>query len=134
MSRFWILFIIKQRDIYRLIEEDIQGMKSSMVIKIVISLVCIVGIIALFTVGEKILPSDDSEYSAGQGNDEYADAFTFDPAELSYDGTGDLDLLEGVTLEGYSDQELKQLVFTRITAYGKNNLTGYLCISFYFCI
>ena len=89
-------------------------MKSSMVIKIVISLVCIVGIIALFTVGEKILPSDDSEYSAGQGNDEYADAFTFDPEELSYDGTGELDLLEGVTLEGYSAQELKSIVFTRI--------------------
>ena len=89
-------------------------MKSSTVIKIVISLVCIIGIIALFTVGEKILPPDGSGDSTGQGNDEYADAFTFDPEELSYDGTGDLDLLEGVTLEGYSAQELKQLVFTRI--------------------
>lgn len=87
---------------------------KGLAIKLVISLVCTLGIIALFTVGNKISLSDESGDFMGQRTDEYVDAFIFDSEELSYDGTGDLDLLKGVTLEGYSTQELKSLVFTRI--------------------
>lgn len=88
-------------------------MKST-VIKSVIALVGILGVIILFVFGDNILPLDDTADFIGQEGSEYADDFIFEPEELSYDGTGDLDLLEGVTLEGYSAQELKPLVFTRI--------------------
>ena len=34
---------------------------------------------------------------------------------LVYDGTGDIDFLEGVTLEGYNEEQLKNMVYIRIS-------------------
>lgn len=87
-------------------------MKST-VIKMLIFIICMIGVIVLFTFADDLLPSDVAEYSFNQES-EYKDAFTFEPEELSYDGTGDLDLLKGVMLDGYSAQELESMVFTRI--------------------
>ena len=41
-------------------------------------------------------------------------AFSFDPPELTYDGTGEIDLLSGVSLNGITGQPLHDLVFTKI--------------------
>lgn len=88
---------------------------KSLVIKSVIAVIGVLGVIILFTFGDKILPSDDTAVFYEQDSSKYLDEFIFEPEELRYDGTGELDLLEGVSLEGYSAQELKPLVFTRIS-------------------
>ncbi|MDO4804322.1 MAG: bacterial Ig-like domain-containing protein [Lachnospiraceae bacterium] len=49
-----------------------------------------------------------------QTSDTYLDAFRFDPEKIIYDGMGDLDLLEGVSLEGYTVDELKDIVFIKV--------------------
>ena len=45
----------------------------------------------------------------------YRDAFQFNPEELTYDGTGELDFLQGVSLDNYTARELKDMVFIRIS-------------------
>jgi hypothetical protein len=50
--------------------------------------------------------------------EEAVDGFEFDPEELTYDGNGDLDLLKGVSLPGFSRQELKELTFVSIETAG----------------
>ena len=83
-------------------------------LKITTSVVCIAIVAGLFFFGDRLSP-DDGKSGAGQ-EETYKDAFRFDPEELSYDGTGELDLLDGVTLEGYTARELEGMVFTRIRA------------------
>lgn len=86
---------------------------NNIVPKIAVSLICTIVIVLLFFFGGRILPEEES---AGFGVEDksYLDSFRFDPEQLSYDGTGDLDLLEGVSLDGYTPQDLKATVFTRI--------------------
>ena len=86
---------------------------NSLVPKILISLICIIAIAFLFFFSDSILPEEDS-VGFSVGDNSYLDSFSFDPEQLSYDGTGDLDLLEGVSLEGYSFQDLKSLIFIRV--------------------
>ena len=83
-------------------------------LKITTSVVYIAIVAGLFFFGDRLSP-DDGKSGAGQ-EETYKDAFRFDPEELSYDGTGELDLLDGVTLEGYTARELEGMVFTRIRA------------------
>lgn len=90
-------------------------MKST-IFKILVSVISIVAVGMLFFFGERIFPEDVLNNDTEQESDAYIDAFQFEPEELSYDGTGDIDLLEGVSLEGYTTQELKTKVFTHIYA------------------
>ena len=60
--------------------------------------------------------ADESAGNTLQEEGTYIDAFEFDPEELSYSGVGDIDFLEGVILEGYAPEELKEKVFIRIYA------------------
>ena len=58
-------------------------MKST-VIKMLIFIICMIGVIVLFTFADDLLPSDVAEYSFNQES-EYKDAFTFEPEELLSD-------------------------------------------------
>ena len=93
----------------------------SLILKIIISLACIIVLVMLFYFGDEIIPENDSTDVSVQGEETYLDEFKFDPEELTFDGTGKLDLLKGVSLKGYNAQELKTMVFTRI--YGGENLS-----------
>lgn len=93
----------------------------SLVLKILISLACVIVLVMMFFFGDEIIPENDSTNEFAQEEETYPDAFKFDPEELTYDGSGNLDLLKGVTLEGYNAQDLKTMVFTRI--YGGENLS-----------
>lgn len=87
---------------------------NKLFIKIFISLICIIAFIVLFASGDKLPIIEDKGEYIGQNKDEYIDAFKFEPVEIKYDGNGELDLLDGVTLDGYSKKELETLVFIRI--------------------
>lgn len=86
----------------------------STILKIVISVVCITGTIGLLCIGEKTSQEDETAGKALQAEGAYIDAFEFDPKELSYSGVGDIDFLEGVTLEGYTEEDVKKMTFIRI--------------------
>lgn len=62
-----------------------------------------------------LLPS--AAGAAGEAK-EAVDGFEFNPEELTYDGNGDLDLLQGVSLPGFSRKELKELTFVSIETAG----------------
>ena len=73
---------------------------KNLAIKIVVSLTCVIVLVLLFFFGDEILSENSSAYDATQNEETYRDAFIFDPEEMKYDGTGELDLLEGVSLKG----------------------------------
>lgn len=87
---------------------------KSIIIK---SLIAIAGILVLFFLFREANKPDsassaaDSEQAMTQEGDS---AFSFDPPELTYDGTGEIDLLSGVSLNGITGQPLHDLVFTKI--------------------
>ena len=87
---------------------------KSIIIK---SLIAIAGILVLFFLFREANKPDsaslaaDSEQALTQDGDS---AFSFDPPELTYDGTGEIDLLSGVSLNGITGQPLHDLVFTKI--------------------
>lgn len=87
---------------------------KSIIIK---SLIAIAGILVLFFLFREANKPDsassvaDSEQAMTQDGDS---AFSFDPPELTYDGTGEIDLLSGVSLNGITGQPLHDLVFTKI--------------------
>lgn len=87
----------------------------SLALKILISLACVIVLVMMFFFGDEIIP-ENNPTNAAQGEENYRDDFKFKPEKLIYDGTGDLDLLQGVTLKGYNAQDLKTMVFTRIYA------------------
>lgn len=87
-------------------------MNDHLLPKIIISVICIAAAAFLVLRGDETPEYDEvsqTEMAAGT-----IDGFEFAPEELTYDGTGELDLLEGVSLPGYSKQELKDLVFVQI--------------------
>ncbi len=91
-------------------------MKIPMWTKILISIICIATVAAIILQGD-----ETPEYSAavaGGAAEEMVDGFEFDPEEITYDGNGDLDLLQGVSLPGFSKQELKELTFVSIETAG----------------
>lgn len=89
-------------------------MSRATIIKISISVFCLIALVLLYIFGGRVIEDDNVVYEAGQADDT-RDAFVFDPETLVYDGTGDIDLLEGVTLEGYNEEQLKKMVYIRIS-------------------
>ena len=91
-------------------------MKIPLWLKILISVICIAAVAAI------MLRGDETPIYTTEGTDgaveEAVDGFEFDPEELIYDGNGDLDLLRGVSLPGFSRQELKELTFVSIETVG----------------
>jgi hypothetical protein len=91
-------------------------MKIPLWLKILISVICIAAVAVIMQRGD-----ETPEYTAEgveREAEEVVDGFEFDPEELSYDGNGDLDLLQGVSLPGFSRQELKELTFVSIETAG----------------
>lgn len=82
-------------------------MSRTTIYKIAISAFCLVALILLYAFGGQVIEDDNAVYEVSQADDA-RDAFVFDPETLVYDGTGDFDLLEGVTLEGYNEEQLKK--------------------------
>ena len=89
-------------------------MSRATIIKIAISVFCLIALVLLYVFGGRVIEYDDPVSVANQADDA-RDAFVFDPETLVYDGTGDLDLLEGVTLEGYDEDQLEKMVYIRIS-------------------
>jgi hypothetical protein len=91
-------------------------MKIPLWLKILISVICIAAVAVIMQRGD-----ETPEYTAEgveREAEEVVDGFEFDPEELSYDGNGDLDLLQGVSLPGFSRQELRELTFVSIETAG----------------
>ena len=87
---------------------------KSIIIKTVVA---IAGILVLFFLFREANKPDSASSAADpeQAMTQDADsAFSFDPPELTYDGTGEIDLLSGVSLNGITGQPLRDLVFTKI--------------------
>ena len=91
-------------------------MKIPLWLKILISVICIAAIAAIMLRGDET-PEYAAEGAEGAAK-EAVDGFEFEPEELIYDGNGDLDLLKGVSLPGFSRQELKELTFVSIETAG----------------
>lgn len=91
-------------------------MKNLMWMKILISVICIAVVAGILSRGDET-PEYMTEGAEGVV-DGAVDGFVFDPEELTYDGNGDLDLLQGVSLPGFSKQELKDQVFVTIETAG----------------
>ena len=89
-------------------------MSRTTIIKISVSVICLIALVLLYVFGGRVIEDDDMVFEAGQADD-IRDAFVFDPETLVYDGTGDVDFLEGVTLEGYNEEQLKNMVYIRIS-------------------
>lgn len=90
-----------------------------MVLKLSVSGICLILLLLLFVFGEQTFQEDAQIISEEQETDSVRDSFIFNPPELVYDGNGELDLLEGVSLEQYSLEELKKNTYVRIYA-GEN--------------
>ena len=84
---------------------------------IIKALIFLAGVLALFFLfreankPESAYLTTDSDSSLTQSSDS---AFSFDPPELTFDGVGEIDLLNGVSLNGVSGQPLRDVVFTKI--------------------
>ena len=89
-------------------------MSRTTIIKTAISVLCLIALVLLYVFGGRVIEYDNQVSETNQADDA-RDAFVFDPETLVYDGTGDLDLLEGVTLEGYNEEQLKKMVYIRIS-------------------
>ena len=85
-----------------------------MLVKIFISVFCIMALGFLYFVGD-LFSGNAETLSITKADENYRDAFQFEPEELIYDGTGELDFLQGVFLDDYSARELKDIVFIRIS-------------------
>ena len=88
---------------------------SAIIAKALVSVICIFSLVFLYVFGERFFRTEIQIESQEQVENEEQDSFVFDPEELVYDGTRDLDLLEGVSLENFSQEELKNKVFISIT-------------------
>ena len=89
-------------------------MSRTTIIKTAISVFCLIALVLLYVFGGRVIEDDNAVYEANQADD-IRDAFGFDPDTLIYDGTGDIDFLQGVTLEGYNEEQLKKMVYIRIS-------------------
>ena len=93
--------------------------RISMFFKVSISVFSLLAIVILYCVGGKTSDSSVGESIINNESEKFEDVFVFNPEEISYDGTGDLDLLKGVSLKNYSLETLKDIVFIRIST-GEN--------------
>ena len=89
-------------------------MSRTTIIKTAISVFCLIALVLLYVFGGRVIEDDNAVYEANQADD-IRDAFGFAPETLIYDGTGDIDFLQGVTLEGYNEEQLKKMVYIRIS-------------------
>lgn len=89
-------------------------MSRTTIMKISVSVICLIALVLLYVFGGRVIEDDNTVFEASQADDT-RDAFVFDPETLVYDGTGDIDFLEGVTLEGYNAEQLKKMVYIRIS-------------------
>ena len=87
--------------------------RISMPVKVFIAVFCILATVVLFFESD-LFSNNTKTLSAMQADEDYRDAFQFEPEELTYDGTGEIDFLQGVTLDSYSVGELEDMVFIRI--------------------
>lgn len=91
-------------------------MKIPLWLKILISVICVAAVAVIMMRGDET-PEYAEAGSAGAA-EAAVDGFEFNPEELTYDGNGDLDLLKGVSLPGFTRQELKELTFVSIETAG----------------
>ena len=89
--------------------------RNANILKIVISVICLIVLVLLYVFGERFFHEEITVDSKTKEAIEEKDSFLFDPEELVYDGTGELDFLKGVSLENFSPEELKEKVFISIT-------------------
>ena len=83
------------------------------ILKIMIALLCVLVEAAMLYTGGGSGQEEEALQEMRSGGT-YLDAFQFDPEELTYDGTGDLDLFTGVSLSGYDMEDLKDKIFIKI--------------------
>lgn len=91
-------------------------MKIPLWLKILISVICVAAVAIIMMRGD-----ETPEYTAAGASgaaEEVVDGFEFNPEELTYDGNGDLDLLKGVSLPGFTRQELEERTFASIETVG----------------
>ena len=81
-------------------------MKIPLWLKILISVICVAAVAVIMMRGDET-PEYTVAGAAGAA-EEAVDGFEFNPEELTYDGNGDLDLRQRVSLPGCSRQELKE--------------------------
>ena len=91
-------------------------MKIPLWLKILISVICVAAVAVIMMRGDET-PEYAEAGSAGAA-EAAVDGFEFDPEELTYDGNGDLDLLKGVSLPGFTRQELEERTFASIETAG----------------
>ena len=96
--------------------------RYSLIFKLIISGICLIALFLLFYFSDRISPEDTLNVPKTEEMNFERDAFKFNPEELVYDGVGEIDLLEGVSLEGFTQEEIKQIVFVRI--YTDDNLSN----------
>lgn len=89
-------------------------MQRNTAVKILISIASLLIIALMYILSGR----DTDEPSMGDSGltDDMSDAFVFEPETLTYDGSGEMDFLEGVFLEGYTADELEEMVYIRVTA------------------
>lgn len=89
-------------------------MQRNTAVKILISIASLLIIALMYILSGR----DTDEPSMGDSGltDDMSDAFVFEPETLTYDGSGEMDFLEGVFLEGYTADELEDMVYIRVTA------------------
>ena len=83
--------------------------------KVSISILCSIAIAVLVVISGEDIHEEKQLSTEYQETGILKDAFTFNPERLIYDGTETLDLLEGVSLPGYTAEELKNNVYVRIS-------------------
>lgn len=88
-------------------------MSRATILKLSVSVLCLIALFLLYIFGGRVITDDSLPYV--ENTADIKDVFTFEPDTLVYDGTGDLDFLEGVSLEGYSKEQLKKMIYIRIS-------------------
>ena len=106
--------VSENKEMFDIVRRENPTMSRTTILKIAISVFCLVALVLLYDFGGRVIESDNPISEVNQAEDA-RDAFAFDPETLVYDGTGELDLLEGVTLEGYNEEQLKKMVYIRIS-------------------
>ena len=89
------------------------------IFKVAISTVCLIALVFLFVFGGPLFEKEEELLPINKESENVKDSFMFKPEELLYDGKGELDLLEGVSLENYTSEEIEKMVFIRIST-GEN--------------
>ena len=91
-------------------------MNNHMLPKIIISAVCIAAVAVIMSRGDET--SNYTVEGTEFAKDEAVDGFVFEPETISYNGIGDLDLRQGVSLPGFTKHDLDNLVYVKIRTAG----------------